>query len=138
MACMFMSVSITPKISIKPKAKIKKKENIKGDILFLLNQMNYSGIKEINVGGKLLMTGTNGGAKIELMFNESGDQFVLHHCGVPSHDEEHKISDKLLEGLETLGWDAKTEHFHDKPKIPDVHKETKNVIQKDKVKIYEG
>lgn len=129
MPCTYTAVSVRPKIRVKKK----QNKSVKNDILFLLNQMNYDKIEESRLDGKLLVTGSKNNSKIELLFNENGDQFVLHYRGVPSHDEEHQISDKLLEGLSGLGWETSTEHFHDKPKVPEIQKEEESP-RREKVK----
>ncbi len=64
------------------------------------------------------------GKNIEIVFNDKTGDFVVHYSGVPSHAEEHGISDKLKSELRKLGYDVDTDHFNDQPRIPEVEEES--------------
>lgn len=67
--------------------------------------------------------------KIEIMFNPQTGNFVVHYSGVPTHAEEHALTDRLVNELRKLGFDVETDHKHDAPKIPEVEKENGNVAR---------
>ena len=58
--------------------------------------------------------------KVEILFDEKTGKFVIHYEGVPTHEEEHKITEQLLERLHQMGYEVTMEHYHDKPKLPDL------------------
>ena len=65
--------------------------------------------------------------KIEIMFNPQNGNFVVHYNGVPTHAEEHVLTDRLIDELRKLGFDVETGHHHDAPRIPEVEKENGDV-----------
>lgn len=58
--------------------------------------------------------------QIEIVFDENTGKFVVHFSGVATHDQEHQILDQLIANLEKQGFDVNVEHYHDKPKLPDL------------------
>lgn len=61
--------------------------------------------------------------QIEALFDEKTGKFVVHFSGVPTHDEEHRILDELLAKLQAAGYEVETEHYHDRPKLPELQEE---------------
>ena len=64
-------------------------------------------------------------AKIEIAFNKTTGNFVVHYSGVKSHDEEHGLTDELIARLKKAGYEIKVRHHHDDsaPKIPNIESE---------------
>ena len=59
--------------------------------------------------------------KINIVFNEKTGKFVINFKGVPTHEEEHRLLETLLQKLRDQGYDADVKVAHqDKPKLPDV------------------
>lgn len=58
--------------------------------------------------------------QIEIVFNERDGKFVVHFSGVATHEKEHELLDKLLAELKSIGFDAEVEHYHDRPKLPEL------------------
>lgn len=61
--------------------------------------------------------------QIEIVFNERDGKFVVHFSGVATHEREHELLDKLLAELKSIGFDAEVEHYHDRPKLPELEEE---------------
>ena len=71
---------------------------------------------------------------IEIVFNGKTGDFVVHYSGVPTHAEEHAITDKLIRELRKQGFDVDTDHFHDAPRIPDVEEDAEIVKAPERVR----
>lgn len=57
--------------------------------------------------------------QVEIVFDEKSGKFVVHFSGVPVHEEEHRILDQIIAELKKHGFDVETEHFHEKPRLPE-------------------
>lgn len=58
--------------------------------------------------------------QMEIVFSERDGKFVVHFSGVATHEQEHELLDQLLAELKGLGFDAEVEHYHDRPKLPEL------------------
>lgn len=68
--------------------------------------------------------------QFDIVFNEGTGKFVVHFSGVATHSEEHELLDRLLQELKSKGFDFEVEHFHDRPKIPEL--ESGRISEKEK------
>lgn len=117
----------------KQRQKKKKIQSRKETLVKSLVGMGFEPEIQPTGSGKLFILGSSSRGKIEILFDEKTGQFVTHFSGVETHDEEHKILDKLVETLKTNGLAVSVNHYHEKPKLPEYsepHRHHKHIYSK--------
>ena len=119
MPCQYSSVILKNKNSSKQRQK-KRSASKKKSVISSVTQMGFKVSLKAVEGDKTFILGEDkDGKKIEIMFDNKTGIFVTHFNGVPTHDEEHLILDNLIAILKN-SFDVEVEHYHDKPKLPEI------------------
>lgn len=120
--CEYRTVSL----SMYGRKRLREKRRRKADqkkkaLLTALSALGYELVIQKQDKNRILIVGSGKSGKnqkIEILFDESDGKFVSHFTGVPTHNEEHEMFDKLIAKLKELGFESEISDYSDKPKLP--------------------